>query len=150
LKKSARLIAPASVRASGKVNLLGVAILAGLTVLVWWCITYVPVHMDHLEVKEAVKAAANQAKTDNEKNAWGVLISKMNYKTLGWHREEDEAGVLVKKGGLGVKDEQVTVEKNDVTNLITVTVEYTREIERWPFKNPEFKKFYFQHTTPLK
>ena len=137
-------------RPYGKVNLIGVAILAALVYGVWWGITYVPARMDHLDVKESVKAAANQAKTDNEANAKHVLMSKLNNKDFAWHREEDEAGVLQRKGGLGVKDEQVTLQKDDVTNLITVTVEYTREIELKPFDKVEFKQFYFSYSTPIR
>lgn len=139
-------------RPSGKVNLVGVAMLAGLTFGVWWLVTFAPSRLDHLDVKEHVKAAYNAAKagTEAENQTRGTLLTKLNAKTLGWHMAEDESGNPVRRDGLGIKDEQIVITRDEVTGLLTVTVEYDRVIDRWPLKTQQIKHFVATHTGPLK
>jgi hypothetical protein len=138
------------VRPSGKVNLLGIALFGALVYGVWYAVTYGPAWLDHGDVKEFVTAAFNAAKSENLGTVKGVLLSKMNdNKNLGWHYEVDEAGVRQRKPGLGVKDEQVVVERNDVTNMITISVEYDRVIELKPLEKEEIKHYFFMKTGPL-
>jgi hypothetical protein len=133
----------------GKVNLIGVVILAAAVYGGWWAWTYVPSRMDHLDVKEAVKSAYNQAKIQNMHEVRSTLFLKLNDKTLGWHMAEDEAGNLVRKEGLGVKDEQIIIEKNEVTGTISVSVEYDRLILLKPFDKQETKHFIATFSGPI-
>jgi hypothetical protein len=133
----------------GKINLVGVGILLVLVYVVWWAVTYGPARLDHFDVKEHVIAAFNQAKTDNMLNVRGALISKLNGKTLGWHMAEDESGNLVRKPGLGIKEEQMIIDRDEVNGTITVTVEYDRLVELKPFKKTEVKHFIASHTGPI-
>ena len=137
-------------RASGKVNLILVLILGALVYGVWWGVSYGPSKMDHFDVKEAIIAGYNQAKTDNVQNVRQTVMNKLNDNTLGWHYEIDEANVLVRKPGLGIKDEQLTIDKNDVTDMITVSIEYDRVVELKPLEKEEIKHFYFSKTGPLR
>jgi hypothetical protein len=139
-----------TVRASGKVNLIGVVIVGAVAYGGWWLFTYAPAKLDHLDVKEAIIAGYNQAKTDNLGNVRLTIMNKLNGKDFGWHYEIDEANHRVRKPGLGIKDEQLIIEKNDVTDSITVTVEYDRTIELKPFDKEETKHFYFSKVGPIR
>lgn len=139
-------------RPHGKVNLVGLVILGGLAYGVWWAVTYVPARMDHLDVQEAVKSTYNAARGGNELELQtrATLLAKLNDKTLGWHMAEDESGNLVRKPGLGIKDEQITLVRDEVTNLYTVTVEYDRLIFLKPFNKQELKHFVATYSGPIK
>lgn len=133
----------------GKINVIGVVLLCAGVYGGWWGFTYLPARLDHLDVKEAVKAAYSQAKVQNLAEVRNTLMAKVNHKSLGWHMAEDEAGNLVRTPGLGIKDEAVTIEKNEVTGTITVNVEYDRLIELKPFDKKEIKHFIATFTGPI-
>lgn len=139
------------VRPYGKVNLIGLGIAAVVLYGFWWLFQYGPAYLDNLDVKEAADAALavaqNKGSDDMLRN---TILVRTNVKTLGWHREEDEAGNLVRKEGLGLKPENITIDRDDSTGMITLRVEYDREIELKPFDKVEFRRFVVQKSQLLK
>lgn len=137
-------------RPTGKVNLVGVAILAALVFAGWYGFTYSPAYMDNLDAEKAVEAGFNAMKSANDNQVRAEVLARLNARTLGWHREEDEAGNLVKKEGLGIKPEQIFIERDDVNNTATVRVTYIREIERWPLEGSVTKEYTVEKVGPYK
>jgi hypothetical protein len=129
------------VRPQGKVNLIGVVMLAGITYAIWWIVTYSTVYLDNLDVKDAVNSAFNQSVRAADADLRQGIVRRLNFSPLGWHWEETDSGERVRKPGLGVPDEGIEIERDDVANTILVRVTYEREVELLPFDKLDMVKF---------
>ena len=128
-------------RPYGKVNLIGLVIVFAVVYGIWWGAMYGPAYLDNIDVKAGVTASLAVAKQDNDEAVKNTILLATNGKALGWHHETAEDGTVIKKPGLGIAREQVFVERNDATQMITVRLEYDREIELNPFDKIDWKHF---------
>lgn len=128
-------------RPHGKVNLIAVVILGAIAYGIWWVITFSGVYLDNIDVKDAVEGAYNESNRKDDVTTAGTIIAKTNLSTLGNHEEDDGYGTITTKGGLGLKDENITVVRDEVLKRITITVQYQRKVELKPLKKVKFVKF---------
>ena len=93
-----------------------------------------PVYWDNLEAKEAAAEALNVYILKGEETARAGLMFRLNNNKSTSHYEVDDEGVESVKPGLGLKEENVTIDVDQKTNKISVRVEYDRVIEFKPLK----------------
>lgn len=118
-------------RDAGKVDIGTLVLLALIGGGLYFVVMVAPFYVDHLDVKEAVAAAHNLAgKNGND----GVLRAEIRQRTshMGEHVEHDTWGVEKVVPGLGLTDEQITIERSSVTQNVRIEVAYEREVRFKP------------------
>ncbi len=128
-------------RPSGKVNLIAVIILGAIAYGIWWVVTFSGVYLDNLEVQDAVVGAFNESTRKDDASTSGAIIHKCNLDTVGTHQEEDAEGVVKTVGGLGLKEENITVTRDEATKRIKIVVEYERRVVLRPLAKVKSVKF---------
>src|SRR5947209_8298304 len=118
-------------RAAGKVNLVALVLLAGAAGAIYWLIFFIPVYLDNIDVKNAVEAAYNRAASLDDVTIRGQI--KAEASRFGTHIEDDGFGNMVEKQGLGLTDEQIVIERDEVLKTVLVRVDYAREVKLKPF-----------------
>jgi len=126
-----------SMRPRGKINLIAVLVIAGLAAGLWWIINYLPAYMDNLDVKDAVKGAYNQCWRVPDLQLTFDIKNKLNASTLGWHEEEDGFGEMKRVNGLGITDDDIHIQRDDVNNTISINITYKRKIYLAPWFNKD-------------
>jgi hypothetical protein len=119
------------VRDAGKVDLGTLLLLALIGGGLYFVVMVAPFYVDHLDVKEAVSAAHNLAgKNSNDE----VLRAEIRNRTsrMGEHVEKDSWDVERVVPGLGLTDEQITIERSSVTQDVRIEVTYEREVQLKP------------------
>lgn len=117
-------------RPTGKVNLIGLAIILGLVAGVYSVVVFSAAYLDNMDVMDAVASAYNQVGQRSDDQI--VIDLKATLSRIGTHRELNEEGVLVEAPGLGVDDEGITFEKNPANNEYLIGVRYVREVRLKP------------------
>lgn len=125
---------------SGKVNPVSILLLLAAVGGGWWMFTYLPIHWDHLSVREAVDSAAAEYLVAGEDTAKRKLLARLNRltaggETIGWHFETDEEGNEERVPGLGLTEDNVTIEWDEANKQVTVRVEYDRVVELKPLED---------------
>ena len=118
-------------RNAGKVNLVTLVLLALIAGGLYFVVMVAPFYVDHMDVKEAVAAAHNLAgRNPND----GVLRAEIRGRTtrMGQHLERDTWGVEKLVPGLGLTDDQITIERSGVTQNVRIEVAYDREVQLKP------------------
>lgn len=136
-------------RASGKVNLLAVVILGGVAYGIWWVVTFSTIYLDNLDVKDAVEAGYNMSNRLPDPDVMGVIFQKVNSSAVGNHEEDDGFGTITKKPGLGLKDDNIVITRDDVSKTIKITVEYTRKVELKPTSKVKYVPFRVVREGPI-
>ncbi len=118
-------------RNAGKVSLGTLVLLALIAGGIYFVVMVAPFYVDHLDVKEAVSAAHNLAGRNGND---GVLRAEIRVRTsqMGQHVEKDTWGVERVVPGLGLTDEQITIERSSVTQNVRIEVAYEREVQLKP------------------
>jgi len=106
-------------------TIAGVAVLAGA---LYVAAKIVPLYVDNMDVKEAVDAAFNLAGRNSNDS---ILRAEIRDRTsrMGTHVETDQWGVDHVVPGLGLTDEQITIERSPITENVRIEVLYQREVE---------------------
>jgi hypothetical protein len=120
-----------AVRDSGKVSLGTLVLLLLLGGAVYVAALYVPLWVDSLDVREAV-AAAHNLSGHNLNDA--VLRNEIRKRTseMGTHEETDTWGNTRTVPGLGLDDEQILIERDEVTGSVRIEVEWERVVTLKP------------------
>jgi len=122
-----------SLRPAGKVNLIGVGMLLAVCAGIWWVVIYGPLYSDHMDVTEiAGMAVSEMGNRVGEESATLSVVRRCA--GIGTHKEIDEMGEEHIVPGLGVRPEDVTIEANEKTKKVKVSISYTREVVLRPFK----------------
>jgi hypothetical protein len=116
---------------SGKVSLGSLVVLALVAGAIYAGVLVVPLYVDHLDVKEAVAVAHNLA---GKNHSDAMLRSTIRERTreLGSHWEVDSFNRDVLMPGLGLKDEQILIERSEVTQNVRIEVSYERAVQLKP------------------
>ena len=136
-------------RPSGKVNLIAVVILGAIAYGIWWVITFSGIYLDNIDVKDAVEGAFNESNRKDDPSTAGAITSKCNMSTLGDHEEDDGYGTIKTVGGLGLKEENVTIVRDDVAKRISIVVEYQRKVLLKPTSKVKYVKFRVVREGPI-
>lgn len=122
---------PKRVRDSGKVNVIGLLMIVGIVAGLYFGVMLAAPVTDNMDVQGAVDIAyANSFKDDDVLRS--IIYDKLRY--VGEHREDDGFGNLTVVKGLGLTDDDIEIDRDEVNNTISITVNYAREIELKPFK----------------
>lgn len=121
------LLRVGAVRNHGKVDLGMLVLLALLAGGAYALVMFVPVYVDHLDVKEAVAAAHNMA-SRNPNDAY--LRSEIRQRTgqMSSHVERDTWNVEHVVPGLGLTDDQILIERSSVMDNVRIEVDYDRDV----------------------
>lgn len=119
-------------RPSGRINLVSLALIAAVGAGFYWVFIFSPVYLDNLDVREAIDVAYNLSPRTSDEILRRTILERLNQPTLGSHQEDDGFGNLSVVGGLGIKPEQVIIERDEVRKRILIRVEYEREIQLKP------------------
>lgn len=136
-------------RPSGKVNLLAVLILGAVAYGIWWIITFSGVYLDNIDVKDAVEAGYNVSNRMNDVDVSNVIFQKVNSSQVGNHEEDDGFGTITVKPGLGLKEENLTITRDDVSKTIKIVVEYKRKVVMKPMAKIKWVPFRVVREGPI-
>ncbi|MBI3183087.1 MAG: hypothetical protein HYZ28_13195 [Myxococcales bacterium] len=136
-------------RPTGKVNYVTLALIVAALGGIYWVIFFAPVYLDNMDVKEAIEAAYNQSSQLGDDPLRKFVLDRVNSSQLGNHREDDGYGNVKVVGGLGIKPEQITIERNEVTRRIRIQVEYAREVVLKPTSRVRTVRFRPQKEAPF-
>jgi hypothetical protein len=120
-------------RPAGKINLIAVVLIAGVFGGIWWIVNYSSAYLDNLDVHDAVKSAYNTCWRYPDGQLSFEIRNKLNASTLGWHEELDETGALKRVNGLGITEDDVHIERDEVATTIHINVTYKRKVYLWPW-----------------
>ncbi len=112
-------------RPTGSVNIIGLLLLAGVVLGIWWLIIIGPTYMDNLDVKQAVAEAGNQIRLGKSDEAAASHIIQQT-RNVGDHLADDESGNTEWMPGLGLTPEHISVERDQANGTVTIRVEYDR------------------------
>jgi hypothetical protein len=130
-------------RTRGKVNLIGLAILAVAIYGVWWLINHANAYLDNSTVKDAVQAAYNtSAREYRDAELYHLILQRVNATTVGDHYEDDGFGNVRLEKGLGIKDDDINISRDEIRKTIHIEVNYDRVITVWP--TGKKKKIHFR------
>jgi hypothetical protein len=116
---------------SGKVSFGGLVLLILLAGAIYAAAILVPVYVDNITVKEAVTAAHNRAIQVYDEDAMRNTILERTSR-LGYHWQYDKFGKPTRMPGLGLKPEQIVIERSNVNSSVLVQVEYDRTVRFKP------------------
>jgi hypothetical protein len=130
-------------RPTGKFNFVGLLILLAVCAAGYWFVLFGSLYYDaHVEVKDKVNAAFNQFPFVSTENLQTWLIIETN--RFGEHVEVNDDGLPELKPGLGLTKDEVTVEYDEVAKVLTVRVEYTKDVLLVPSKKHRQAHFLIQ------
>ncbi|WP_257458920.1 hypothetical protein [Archangium lipolyticum] len=116
---------------SGKVSLGTLLLLAVVGGAIYAGAMVGPFYVDHLDVKEAV-AVAHNLSGKNYSDPMLRNIIRERTSQLGSHWERDQFDRDVLKPGLGLTDEQILIERSEVTQNVRIEVSYERTVRLKP------------------
>lgn len=112
---------------------MSLALLLAIAGGIYWLIMFSGVYLDNFDVKEAIDIAYNQAgKARSDQELKALIKMRTNQPTLGTHQEPDPYGGVRTVPGLGLTDDDITIERDSVNNTIRIQVNYTREVRLKP------------------
>lgn len=128
-------------RSTGKVNLIGLAMILAVCAGAWWVVLFAPVYSDHMDVTDAVGVAVSQY--NNRVGEVAVRQALLRAcSIIGTHKELDADGEEKIVPGLGVKDEDVNIIVDEKAHKLRITVDYDREVVLTPLK--KIRRVHFQ------
>jgi hypothetical protein len=134
-------------RPTGKINLIGLVLLLGAAALVYSVVMFNRPVLDNLDVKEAISAAYNQAEGLDE-HAIKQMIENRTQQ-VGEHDEDDGYGNIKTVSGLGLTDDNITVERNEVAHSISIRVDYARKVILAPTHKVYVLKLHPEQSGPI-
>lgn len=122
---------------------LGWVIAAAVIGAIYAAVMFLPVYVAHFDVQDAANSAFNGFKDLGEAGVRQVLLQQLNSEGFGHHEELDEDGAVVVKPGIGLKDDDLTVQFDDNTKILWVHLEYSKKVALKPTEKVRFVKFTF-------
>ena len=131
----------------GKINLIGLVLILAVVGAIYAVVILSGPYVDNMDVKEKVDAAYNQShrRTDDELKKFIVTETS----TFGEHDEDDGFGNVKTVRGLGITPDNITIERNDVTNTILIRVDYDRKVILSPTNKVKYIHMHVQHQGPI-
>jgi hypothetical protein len=122
-------------------NLVFLAVAAAIAGVIYVVAKVAPFYVDHMDVEEAVSATFNLARRNGND---GVLRAEIRSRTgrMGTHVERDSWGIDQVVPGLGLTDEQIEIERSQITENVRIEVNYQREVD--------FALFHYVHVLNLR
>jgi hypothetical protein len=116
---------------SGKVSLSGLVLLGLAAGVIYVGAVMVPLYVDNMDVKEAVAAAHNRAaQAADDTSLRNTIIDRTSNMGTHWERDQFDRDILVR--GLGLKDEQILIERSSISPSLRIQVNYERRVRFKP------------------
>lgn len=120
---------------SGRINLFSLALVGAIFTGMYIVVVFAPAYADDVDVREAVTAAYNSSGRQPDDELRRMIQDRLNQAPgVGTHKEDDGFGNIVERPGLGLTDEQVIIERDEVRGMISIRVEYARDVLLRPTK----------------
>jgi hypothetical protein len=103
--------------------------------------------LDNLDVKEQITAAYNQAQGLTDPQIKSLIENQLV--RVGDHDQDDGYGNIKTVPGLGLTDDNVTVERDTVADTILIRVDYARKVVLSPTNKVYWMKFHPQIAGPI-
>ena len=88
--------------------------------------------LDNLDVKEAIDVALNQAQRSDD-DLQRLILTRLS--KVGTHPAEDDFGNAVEEPGLGLTEDNIYIERNEVAGTLLIRVSYDRVVQLKPSKS---------------
>ncbi len=134
-------------RPTGRINLIGLILTLAVVAFVYSCIFFAKPILDNLDVKEQMSAAYNQG-TLLDDQAIKRFIEKQT-ESVGEHDADDGFGNIRSAPGLGLTDDDITVDRDTVAKTIVIRVDYARKVLLRPTTRAVQFHFHPQVAGPL-
>ncbi|HEX5747372.1 MAG TPA: hypothetical protein VFZ09_14100 [Archangium sp.] len=125
---------------SGKISFGGLVLLTLVAGGLYFSVMLLPVYADNFDVKEAVAVAFNRAPTSDDDSLRRVIIERTSQVGNHWDTDKFDQDVLVP--GLGLTDENITIERSTVSPEVRIEVEYTRQVQLKPTQHIRVLRFH--------
>lgn len=116
---------------------IAIAFVAGL----YWAAVFGPKHLDNLDVREAVAAIFNDSGRASPETLTTRFLGVVNSAKFASHYELDDNGERVSVGGLGLTEDNISIEVDTEAGTSTIRVEYDREVKLFPLD--KYRKVHF-------
>jgi hypothetical protein len=134
-------------RPYGKINLIGLVLLLAVASFIYGCIFFSTAYLDNLDLKTQISAAFNQAAMLDDQGLRRFIEAHTGQ--VGNHIEEDPFGNPREVLGLGLKDDDITIERNEVAQTILIRVDYMRRIVLKPTTRVYWLRLHPQLAGPI-
>jgi hypothetical protein len=124
---------------SGKISFGGLVLLTLVAGGIYLGVMILPLHVDNLDVKEAVAVAFNRAQTSNDDELRALIIERTS--EMGTHMERDEFDRDIQVPGLGLTPDDITIERSRVNQSVRIEVNYVRKVQFKPAKHIRTMRF---------
>ena len=134
-------------RPTGKINIIGLILILGVLTFIYSVVMFSKPVLDNLDVKEHISAAYNQAQGMDDQRIKQLLENRTA--NLGEHDEDDGFGNIHTVPGLGLSDDNITVERNEVAQTISIRVDYVRKVVLVPTTRVYALHFHPEQSGPI-
>lgn len=114
----------------GKVNILSLLALAAIAGGIYAVIMFSGPVIDNMDVSEEVASVVNRANQLDDDAIKQILVQRLD--RVGSHYEEQHDGTWEEVPGLGITNDNITVDRDTVQGTIRVRVDYVRQIKLKP------------------
>ena len=114
----------------GRVSLGTLVFLSLIGGVIYAAVMFVPYYVDNMDVKEAVAVAHARAGQAQDPSLRQVIRERTSQ--MGTHWEHDQYNRPVLKPGLGLRDEQILIERSTVSDSVRIQVDYERQVRLKP------------------
>src|SRR5690349_8509157 len=125
---------------SGKISFGGLVLLILVVGGLYLGVMLIPVYADNFDVKEAVAVAFNRSPTSDDDMLRKVIIERTSQVGTHWDTDKFDQDVLVP--GLGLTDENITIERSTVSPNVRIEVDYERRVQLKPTNNVRVIRFH--------
>lgn len=114
---------------------------------IYAAVVYVPIVSDNFDVKEAMSIAFNNLRTHDDEAIRTLIQQKLTY--IGTHKETDGFGNVQEVTGLGLTDEDIQIERDEVRGTVKLVIDYRRELRLKPTEKVTSVHFHNVKEGPL-
>ncbi|WP_152622591.1 hypothetical protein [Archangium violaceum] len=125
---------------SGKISFGGLVLLILVVGGLYLGVMLIPVYADNFDVKEAVAVAFNRSPTSDDEMLRRVIIERTSQVGTHWDTDKFDQDILVP--GLGLTDENITIERSTVSPNVRIEVEYERRVQLKPTNHVRVIRFH--------
>ncbi|MGA9526445.1 MAG: hypothetical protein WBV82_33660 [Myxococcaceae bacterium] len=113
----------------GKIELGSLVLIAAIVGFVYSAWVFSTPVLDNLDVKEAIDMALNQSRRSDH-DLQRLILNRLS--RVGTHQAVDDFGNEVEEQGLGLTEENVYVERDEVAGTLLIRVSYDRVVQLKP------------------
>lgn len=126
-------------------KLLGYLTVLAIFAALYAVVIFTPIYLDHFDMKDICNSSFNAFRELGTPETFKAdLLRKLNMVEWATHPEQDEYGAVTEVKGLGLTDDDVLVEFDDRTKVLSVKVTYVRRVLLKPTDKIRVMNFSFE------